>query len=200
MPSKDKRDRKFTGVIYPDSVSYDCEAVLQYVNSNFDCAYILHDCDVIEETGEIKKPHYHLVFRWASGSARTLASVGKEIGLPDEEIHSLQYCGNLDGALLYLVHDTDESKDKAQYSPDDVKGNLKARLLKIQKMNADGREEDEVLGSLIQWIEEQPSHISTASFMRYCCESGTMDFYRKFQMGFHRIIDEHNNYNKHEED
>lgn len=51
------KDRKYQGVLYPDSESYCCDDVLNILKSTFpEFAYILHDKDV-DENGELKKPH-----------------------------------------------------------------------------------------------------------------------------------------------
>ena len=53
------KDRKFQGILYPDSESYRCDDVLNVLKSTFpEFAYILHDKDV-DENGELKKPHIH---------------------------------------------------------------------------------------------------------------------------------------------
>ena len=57
------KSRSFLGVLYPDSESYDCSAVLERLSCLFEeWAYILHDSDS-DENGELKKAHIHWVGR-----------------------------------------------------------------------------------------------------------------------------------------
>lgn len=54
------KDRKFQGVLYPDSESYCCDDVLNVLKSTFpEFAYILHDKDT-DENGGIEKVPYSL--------------------------------------------------------------------------------------------------------------------------------------------
>ena len=57
------KSRSFLGVLYPDSESYDCSAVLERLSCLFDeWAYIVHDSDS-DENGELKKAHIHWIGR-----------------------------------------------------------------------------------------------------------------------------------------
>ena len=52
------KDRKFQGILYPDSESYCCEDVLNVLKSTFpEFAYILHDKDTDEngECGQVRR-------------------------------------------------------------------------------------------------------------------------------------------------
>ena len=52
--------RKFCGILYVESDTYNVDDVLEHIKSYFDqWAYCLHDKDVNDETGETKKAHYH---------------------------------------------------------------------------------------------------------------------------------------------
>lgn len=112
----DKKFRSFAGTLYPDSESYDCEALLSTIRSKFiDWAYILHDKDS-DEKGELKKPHIHWVGR---ATPRCLSVVSNFLGLPENDIEVVK---NFDNMVMYLIHLNDI--DKFQYSPDDVETNL----------------------------------------------------------------------------
>ena len=112
----DKKFRSFSGTLYPDSESYDCETLLSTIRSKFiDWAYILHDKDV-DEKGELKKSHIHWVGR---ATPRCLSVVSNFLGLPENDIEVVK---NFDNMVMYLIHLNDI--DKFQYSPDDVETNL----------------------------------------------------------------------------
>ena len=57
-----KKIRNFSGVLYPDSESYNCNEVIDRIKSKFkQWAFCLHDMDVNDE-GELKKAHIHWVW------------------------------------------------------------------------------------------------------------------------------------------
>ena len=98
------RDRKFCLLLYPDDKSH-MEA-LEKIKASYDYAYVLHDKDALEETGEIKKAHYHVVL--ISGkNAIWSSALSKDLGITPNYI---QRCKNVDRALEYLVHFNEEEK------------------------------------------------------------------------------------------
>lgn len=108
-----RRDRKFELVLYPDSYSYDCDAVIQLSQSYFsDWAYCLHYADTTDD-GELKKSHIHFVGKL--GDVRSPDVVCKDLGLPVNAISNIK---NWKSACRYLIH-LDQSH-KYQYQPDDV--------------------------------------------------------------------------------
>lgn len=108
--------RVFSGVVYPDSESYNCVQVLETLKSKFkEWAYCLHDCDYDDE-GWPKKPHIHWVGR---GDPRTLSAVAKFLGLKENEV---ELGKNFKSLIQYLIHLN--NPEKAQYSIDDVVTNI----------------------------------------------------------------------------
>ncbi len=94
------KDRKFQGVLYPDSESYCCDDVLNILKSTFpEFAYILHDKDT-DENGELKKPHIHWVGRLKA--ARYLAALADDLGIAENMI---ERCRSFDAFIRYLIHD-----------------------------------------------------------------------------------------------
>ena len=77
--------RKFCGILYVESDTYKVDDVLERIKSYFDqWAYCLHDKDVYDETGEIKKAHYHWV-----GSVRNpvqVSTISNALGVPSNYI------------------------------------------------------------------------------------------------------------------
>ena len=112
-----KKIRNFSGVLYPDSESYNCDEVISRIKSKFkQWAFCLHDMDVNDE-GELKKAHIHWV---GAGDARTLASCARILGLKENEI---EICKNCKLMVRYLLHLDDP--DKYQYPVDDLDTNWK---------------------------------------------------------------------------
>lgn len=108
--------RVFSGVIYPDSESYNPVQVIETLKSKFkEWAYCLHDSDVNDE-GELKKPHIHWVGR---GDPRTLSAVAKFLGLKENEV---ELGKNFKALIQYLIHLN--NPEKAQYSIEDVVSNI----------------------------------------------------------------------------
>lgn len=85
-------------------------------------AYILHDKDFTDE-GKQKEPHYHLLILLHNGNTQVAMQKWFN-GFEDDEgvpinsfLQVLEYPKN---AFNYLTHNTPLSKDKYQYSVDDI--------------------------------------------------------------------------------
>ena len=99
------KDRKFQGVLYPDSESYCCDDVLNVLKSTFpEFAYILHDKDT-DENGELKKSHIHWVGRLKA--ARYLSALADDLGIAENMI---ERCRSFDAFIRYLIHADDPDK------------------------------------------------------------------------------------------
>ena len=85
-------------------------------------AYILHDKDILEETGELKKAHYHLFLEFPSQVKSNvleslLVSVGGTASMVSNKVTNRSF-------LAYLTHNTTLAKEtKKQYEFDDIKTN-----------------------------------------------------------------------------
>lgn len=86
-------------------------------------AYILHDSDIIEETGEYKKPHYHLWLEFPqSVRDRDLIPLLVASGSNGSAISKQKTDRNF---LAYLTHDTSNSFEiKAHYDKDNIFTNI----------------------------------------------------------------------------
>lgn len=141
----------FCGILYPDAENYNCEDVLATIRSYFDrWAYVLHDKDVLPDTGEQKKPHYHWVGKF--DNARKLETVVNRLDIPAQYVEIVKRSGNRQnwkGAVRYLVHANDP--DKFQYSVDDVVSNFDL----LQFMGSLDRVGQ--MGLLIEFIDITPN-------------------------------------------
>ena len=93
----------------------------------------LHDRDINEETGELKKAHYHVLILFGNS---TTSSVADNISLSLGQTHCIAI-SNAWGYYQYLDHDRET--DKAKYSHADIKllnglleGDIKV-LTKVQE-------------------------------------------------------------------
>lgn len=122
--------RSFLGVLYPDAVNYNFEAVLARLKALFPMlAYVIHDKDE-DENGELKKPHVHWV---GQRSACTLEFVASSLEIPE---NSIEYCRKFKRSIRYLIHKDNPSKfqydqseivssfDLTKYFNDDYTANM----------------------------------------------------------------------------
>lgn len=168
-------------ILYPDE-DITHQQALQYIQSHFSYAYILHDKDK-DEKGNIKKPHYHVIIKF--NNYRWKKSISEELKiLPNY----LQKCNNLESSLKYLIHFNEE--DKTHYEVSQVHGDLKIKLeyyLKDKNIN-----ESEKVLYLLDFIKHYEYHLTIFDFITFCCHQNMYDIYRRSAYSFNKIIDEHN--------
>lgn len=111
---KSARARWFGAIFYPESLPRDWEKLL---NEKFQLQWArspLHDRDV-EENGELKKPHFHMVFYFkGKKSLEQIKEITDFFNQPAPVI-----IRNSVGNIRYFFHLDDP--EKAQYSLDDFK-------------------------------------------------------------------------------
>lgn len=179
--SKEKyRSRVHMLLLYPDNADHNL--ALLKIRTSYDYAMILHNRDVTED-GEQKKEHYHVVLRF--NQAVWSSALCKDLGIEHNYIENVK---RFDNALQYLIHYNDS--DKAQYSIDEVSGNLKQKL--VESINKLDKSEGEKVIELIEYIENQKEKISIKSFANFCASQGYWSEFRRSATIFIKIIDEHN--------
>ena len=104
-------------VVYVDSDSYDFREVLRSVGLVQGCEYYyaLHDLD-IDEKGELKKPHYHIIMRFEND--RQFSAVARDLGIPENMIEKSP---SFKGGVQYLIHQN--APEKHQYDKSIISGN-----------------------------------------------------------------------------
>ncbi len=119
-----EQGRKFCGILYLETETYNIDEVLESIKSYFDqWAYCLHDRDLVEESGEAKKAHYHWV-----GSVKnpvSLSTISNAIGVPSNYIQFVRKKGDADnwkGAVRYLIHAS--NPEKFQYDGQSIVTNF----------------------------------------------------------------------------
>lgn len=175
------KSRRHCILLYPEDETH--VKALEHVERYYKYAYIKHDKDVVEETGELKKEHWHVVVEFQNAKYNT--AVAKEMGITDNYI---QECRNIENALEYLIHYREETK--YQYDIAEVKGDLRNKLIKY--MNNDSRDEGEKTVELLDYIENYKGLLSVTRVARKSAELGLWDVFRRASSIYIRVIDEHN--------
>lgn len=140
-----KKSQYFTLMLYPDCEEH-CR-ILEYIKAHEHITkyvYILHDKDVwleddeddeneddVElnprgEIGSLKKPHWHVLIKTKIRSVPK--SVAKFYGLK-----CVLKCNNPVNYMLYMLHDTLQSKQKAQYTYEELQGTDELKRLIAHK-------------------------------------------------------------------
>lgn len=154
--------RVFSGVIYPDSESYNSVTVLETVKAKFkEWAYCLHDQDVTDE-GELKKAHIHWVGR---GDPRTLSAVSKFLGLKENEI---ELGKNFKALVQYLIHLN--NPEKAQYSVENVVTNIPDIAAMLRNLSE---------GQLVKDLASAKLRMSWYDLIQYSIENDCYDVLRR---------------------
>lgn len=103
------KKRNWACVLYPDSLPDNWEQII--IDSGISCCYAFHDKD-INPTGEVKKPHYHMILCYSGPTTyKTVSDFVKRLGSqcpqPLEQVR---------GYYRYLTHK--DNPEKYQYSDD----------------------------------------------------------------------------------
>ena len=174
------RSRKHCLLLYSDNQEH-MEA-LEKIKLMYDCAYILHDKDVVGESGEILKPHYHIVISTDNQTWNT--AIASELGIETRFLQKLQ---NEKRALEYLIHWN--TPNKYQYDIKEVAGNLVKRLERY--LQEEVPESVKVL-KIISYIEKtKPKRIKDLVF--YCCKENLYDVMRRNANLFIQMMNEEKN-------
>lgn len=154
--------RVFSGVIYPDSESYDCIKVLETVKIKFkEWAYVLHDRDT-DDDGNPKKAHMHWVGR---GDPRTVTAVANFLGLACNDI---ELGKNFKALVQYLIHLN--NPEKFQYSIHDVTSNI-AELPSLLRNLSEGQ--------LCKDLASAKLRMSWYDLIQYAVENDCFDVLRR---------------------
>lgn len=179
--SKEKyRSRVHMVLLYPDNPSH-CEA-LEKIKASYDYAACLHNKDKMDD-GTDKKDHWHVVIRFSQAKWNT--AICKELGIEDRFIEDVK---KFDNALQYLIHYNDDNK--AQYSIDEVFGNLKSKLQ--ESINKGDKTEGEKVVEILEVIEAYDGRWTITDFAKFCAMNGYWSEFRRSGAIFVKILEEHN--------
>lgn len=187
MKNEKYRSRLHMLLLYPENAEH--LQAIEKLQKTYDYAMILHNRDTWTEDseehkkGDLKKEHYHVIIRTQQATWST--AIAKDLGIADNYIEKVN---RLDNALQYLIHYNDT--DKAQYTVDEVTGNLKTKL--VESINKVEKSEGEKVTELIEFIEEYDGTLKITDFAKYCAMNGYWAEFRRSGSIFCKIIDEHN--------
>lgn len=139
------KGRYWAGLIYPgDSCPDDWQERMQLSGLQI-LVSPLHDQDIADaKTGELKKPHRHVIAMWMNTTTRRNALKFFDQFNGPKTILRLE---NPRGMARYLIHL--DNPDKAQYSPDDVLAFNGADWSKIALPEADRQENAMAIVNLV---------------------------------------------------
>lgn len=194
-----RQSRNFTALLYPDSEDYDCQLLLNRLESFWGTGhfyYILHDRDAYSETdvdkwclendssdcpfivGELKRPHYHVVT--SVPDPLLLGRASTKFGVSSNYVQTVK---RLKTAVQYLIHLN--NPEKFQYSPSEIITNdvNLSRLLNVELGSMDKAK------LIIAYINgcNRPTLSKVAD---YCLQEGLWDELRRGQHIFTTLINE----------
>lgn len=180
MTKKDGRTRTFMFTLYKEEPRFE-----EYFNKMSLGRYagIIHDQDV-DSTGQIIKPHYHIVVYFKD--KKSLEQVSDLYDIPVNRIEKYK---SLETALLYLVHRN--QFDKFQYNVNLVFGSLKSKLVKSLEDIEDIGENEKIV-YLIDYINSFDTYVSFSDVMQWACRNNCFAELRRAQTLFVNLIREHN--------
>lgn len=175
------RSTNFNLVLYEEDKTH--MNALEKIKASYDYAFIVHDLDVDDSTGELKKAHYHVVIRFKNAKWNT--ALAEELGITE---NYLQDCRSLKRSLLYLIHYYEP--DKHQYDIELVQGPLKKRLKEF--ITNEGKSESEKVLEIFQEIDKCDYFIDYKIFVKHIAKIGYWDVLRRSSSIILRYLDLHN--------
>lgn len=171
------RSRCYALILYKDSIDYDYNKVIEYIEQNVSkYAYIEHKPEK-EET----KAHTHVLLYF--NNKKYLSSLSNELGVSANYIQTAQ----LKPYLKYLIHY--DNDDKIQYTLNDVCGPLRFEL---EELITDKSSECEDFVLLYDYIVTYDGILSFTTFTKYAIKNNMYSTYRRNINSFRILINEHN--------
>lgn len=174
----EKKSEKYMINLYLDNERH--KLALDYIEKNLKYAHILHDKDISIETGEILKPHIHVVLIFEN--ARTVKSIAKELNI---EENLIRYMDTVKFAIRYLIHK--DQKEKYQYKKEDIRTNID-----IDSYFKEKRNETEDIKKIVEFIYSEDKYIYFTEIMDFVLSEDLYASYRRGGNLISRIIEEHN--------
>lgn len=110
---KDSRARHWSFLVYPESAPEDWRSILENEMIDFAVSPI-HDKDINEGTGEVKKAHFHVLLSFEGmKSFQQIKTITDKLQAPIPQI-----VNSAKGLIRYFVHR--DNPKKAQYSVNDI--------------------------------------------------------------------------------
>ena len=168
------KSRVWAMLLYPDNIYH--AQVLQTVFQDLACIGALHDCDT-DDTGQLKKEHYHIVFYFPSQVYRSHI-LGR---YPMLEPRFLQPRKDIKRQVRYLLHL--DSPSKYLYPETYLEGAVE----RFQKyINKEALETTQVI-AICDLIENQRPR-ELVELVRLVCDNGLYSTYRRNAYTFNTIM------------
>ena len=182
------RSRLWCVLLYPDDDSH--MKALDIIRSSYSYVGILHNKDTWTEedeinnsehkTGELKKPHYHIILKFAQPRWNT--SISSELGIA---LNYFEPCRSFNNAGVYLVHSGID--DKFQYDISELEGSLAPDVVKALSP----RSENERIILLLSLIDDM-GWITYRKLLDVALQHDLYSDVRRMGFILSRVIDEHN--------
>lgn len=142
---KDIRSRNWSWIVYPESAPSDWKEQLDNTGEKW-IESPLHDKDINELDGEIKKAHWHIIISSVNKkSYKQALKISEMLNSPAPKVVK-----NLQGAVQYLWHRN--NPEKYQYDKSEV---VAHNGFKYRQYLTDiGVDTDTVLKDIVSWISE----------------------------------------------
>lgn len=147
----DQRTRNWAFFVYPDSAPGNWRDILNELHVPW-VESPLHDKDVDDGTGELKKPHWHIVLMFDNKkSFSQIKEITDSLNSPIP-----QKCHSAKGAVRYMLHL--DSPDKYQYDRAELKAHGGADLADLLRPTSSSRYE---------LIREMTRHIRAENILHF---------------------------------
>lgn len=178
MDWKKERSRLWNVLLYPDDESH--VTALAFIRATYHYVAICHDKDVNPETGDLKKPHYHVIIKFCQ--ARWNSSIAEELGITP---NYMQKTGSWDNSARYLLHDGVD--EKYQYDKSELEGPLAPAVVKILENDI----EDVRVKNLLSLIDGA-GFLSMTALIYLACDNGLYGELRRLGYMVRDVLAEHN--------
>lgn len=179
--TENSKKRNFAFLLYPESASPNWKQIL--INLKQHVFYIYHDKDIILETGEVKKPHYHIMIMY--NSPRSSATVSK-IAMTCGNNGYLEKIESKNKYMRYLIHL--DNPEKYQYGFEDVISLGGADYIKEIRTGLETNNDKlKVISEMISFCNDNNIEVY-ADFLNYCVKH-RMDWLKVLTSYSGRIIE-----------
>lgn len=174
-----KNSKLFHLVLFPDSVTYDCNHSLTVAVQLFDqYAFILHDSD-IHEDGTPKKSHWHLIGRRAVPMRFRTVCDKLELPLECMTAPDPKFRSSFRSSFRYLLHL--DNPDKYQYQLEQLSTNISEDEMKRYiEYDAKPSAESDALDSLLSFCEKNGWYYDSLKLLRFAQDSNILGYYHRW--------------------
>lgn len=176
------RIRNVQLILYDFDILQDKVQLLE--DNHIEYAYILHDKDINEKTGDFKKAHYHLVI--LGENQRSISAWATFLQVKENEVDVIE---NKRRSIRYLVH-LDSTK-KYRYNELDIVTNISDI---DNYFNKDKIEESIQLQYIFDYIDSIRGYIYFREIKNYVIQNNYWSSYRRYYSIIKDVIQEHNRY------